>query len=78
MSIRIQFCENNFQYGTQEVKARLMEEFDQADIEVFPCLQLCRECAEGPYAIVNDEIMQTESAEELFQQLRDMIKEDSK
>jgi uncharacterized protein YuzB (UPF0349 family) len=76
MAIRIQFCENNFQYGSEEVKSRLMEEFDEADIEVFPCLELCRECAEGPYAIVNNEIIQTDSAEELFQQLRNMIQED--
>lgn len=76
MGIRIQFCENNFQYGTEEVKARLMEEFDEADIEVFPCLAMCEECAEGPYAIVNDEVIQADSSEELFQQLRNMIKED--
>ena len=76
MDTKIQFCENNFQYGTEEVKARLMEEFEETDIEVFPCLAMCEECAEGPYAIVNDEVIQAENAEELFQKLRNIIKED--
>lgn len=76
MDIKIQFCENNFQYGSEEVKTRLMDEFEEIDIEVFPCLALCRECAEGPYAIVNEEILQADSAEDLFQKLRNIIKED--
>lgn len=36
------------------------------------CLGLCDECAEGPYAVVNDEVVQADDTDELFEKIREI------
>ncbi len=67
----IKFCENNFAQGTEEVISRLQEEKIEAEVE--PCLGYCGECAEKPFALVNDEYVEAESPEELYDKIIELI-----
>ena len=67
----IKFCENNFGYGTNEVVDRLINE--GIEVEVESCLGYCGDCAVGPFALVKDELIQTDTAEELYEKIRAQI-----
>lgn len=69
----IKFCENNFTFGTEETMKRLKENYSNADVSVEPCLGYCGDCAVGPYALVNDEMIQADTADELFEKIENMI-----
>lgn len=64
--VEIKFCENNFAQGTEDVIKRLKEEVDDIFIEVESCLGYCGDCAVGPFALVNDELVQADTPEELY------------
>ncbi len=67
----ILFCENNFSHGTEEVVNKLREE--NYDVEVESCLGYCGDCAVGPYALVNDEFIQADSPEELYEMIKNHL-----
>ncbi len=69
----IKFCENNFTFGTEETMKKLKENHSNADVSVEPCLGYCGDCAVGPYALVNDEMIQADTADELFEKIENMI-----
>ncbi|SHJ45443.1 Uncharacterized protein YuzB, UPF0349 family [Clostridium cavendishii DSM 21758] len=69
----IKFCENNFSFGTEETMKKLKENFNNVDVSAESCLGYCGDCSVGPYALVNGEIIQANTAEELFEKIRDMI-----
>ena len=66
----VRFCENNFQYDIEEVIARIEDELEGVNVEVESCLGHCDICAEGPFALVNEEVLQAENAEELFEKIK--------
>lgn len=61
----IKFCENNFVHGTEDVVEKLKENFD-AKIIVDSCLGFCGDCTNGSFALVNNELIEAESPEELY------------
>jgi len=67
----IKFCENNFQHGTEDVINKLKGE--GVAVEVESCLGYCGDCAVGPFALVNDELVQTDTAEELYDAIQAQI-----
>lgn len=67
----IKFCENNFAHGTEDVVNRLKDENINAEVE--PCLGYCGDCAEKPFALVDDEYIEAESPEELYDKIIEMI-----
>lgn len=67
----IKFCENNFSQGTEEVTAKL--EKDEVAFDVEPCLGYCGDCAVGPFALLDDELIQTETPEELYNKIKESI-----
>ena len=67
----IKFCENNFSQGTEEVTKKL--EQDGIEFEVEPCLGYCGDCAVGPFALVDDELVQEETPEELYNKIKESI-----
>lgn len=69
----VKFCENNFSFGTEETMKKLKENFGDIDVSVEPCLGYCGDCAVGPYALVNDELIQADTADELFEKIKSMI-----
>lgn len=67
----IKFCENNYDQGAEEVIAKL--EKDGIEFEVEPCLGYCGDCAVGPFALVDDEFIQADASEELYNKIKDSI-----
>lgn len=63
----IKFCENNFVHGTEAVMTKLRQNFPDVLVAVEPCLGYCGDCANGPYALVDDELVQADSADELYE-----------
>ena len=68
----IKFCENNFSHGTDATveKLRLLE---GVSVEVEPCLGHCGDCAVGPYALVDDEMVQADTPDKLFDKIKEML-----
>lgn len=67
----IKFCENNFAHGTDDVVSRLKE--DKIETEIEPCLGYCTDCAEKPFALVDDEYVEADTPEELYDKISEMI-----
>ncbi|MCX7921484.1 MAG: YuzB family protein [Clostridia bacterium] len=72
----IRFCENNFSHGTDEVVEKIKKEFPKAAIDVEPCLGFCGECAQAPYAIVDDEFIQADDPDDLYEVIREKLSEE--
>jgi uncharacterized protein YuzB (UPF0349 family) len=68
---KIKFCENNFALGTDDVVERLKE--DKVAVEVEPCLGYCGECAEKPFALVDDDYIEADSQEELYDKITEIL-----
>ena len=66
---KVQFCENNFSHGTEDLVDKLRKE--NIDVEVEPCLGYCGECAVGPMALVDDELILEDSPEELYKSIKE-------
>jgi uncharacterized protein YuzB (UPF0349 family) len=71
----VRLCENNFSHGTEMLIDRIKEELEDVSVDVEPCLGYCGDCATGPFALVNDELVKAESAEELFHMIEDIVNE---
>jgi len=68
----VSFCENNFVHGVEELIDRL-EELDDVSVEVEACLGFCGDCAMGPFALVDGELVQAETADELYPRIKEEI-----
>lgn len=71
--IVVKFCENNFAHGTDEVVNRLESEVKSVSIKVESCLGNCSDCASQPLALVDDELIQADSSDELYDKIMDKI-----
>lgn len=71
--MEVKFCENNFSFGTEEVVNKIKDELQDVTVEVEPCLGYCGDCAVGPFALVNDELVQADTSDELFEKIKDEI-----
>ena len=69
----IKFCENNFTHDTEETVSKLQENYPDIEVEVESCLGYCGDCAAGPFALVNDELIQADSADELYKEIEKLI-----
>ena len=65
---KIQFCEHNFSQGTEDIVDKLRKE--NIDVEVESCLGYCGDCAVGPIALVDDELVVADTAEELYESIK--------
>ncbi|WP_199620520.1 YuzB family protein [Paenibacillus alkalitolerans] len=70
----IEFCTNNMHHGTDRVMKRL-EEDPEFDVIEYGCLGNCGQCYMEPYALVNGEIVASETADELYDAILAKIKE---
>jgi uncharacterized protein YuzB (UPF0349 family) len=69
----IKFCENNLTYGTEETANKLQENYPAIEVAVESCLGYCGDCSDGPFALVNDELIQADSADELYKKIEKLI-----
>jgi uncharacterized protein YuzB (UPF0349 family) len=70
----IEFCVNNLTPDVEKIKEEL-EKDPELDVVEYGCLGHCMTCAEGPYALVNGEVVTGETAEELLENIRRAIEE---
>ncbi|MGE4284657.1 MAG: DUF1450 domain-containing protein [Clostridia bacterium] len=70
----IHFCENNFGFGTDALASDL--ENDTFEIEIEQCMGHCGECAEGPIAVIGDELITADDIEELDAKIRESANND--
>jgi uncharacterized protein YuzB (UPF0349 family) len=70
----VEFCVNNLTDEVLEIKKKL-EEDPGIDVLEYGCLGNCGICAEGPYALVNGELVTGDTAEELLKKIYQVIEE---
>lgn len=76
MKALVEFCVSNLSSYTQEVMDAL-ENDDQLDVDVleYGCLGHCGECFLAPFALVDGEFVQADTAEELLQRIKQKVTE---
>ncbi|TWT00211.1 MULTISPECIES: YuzB family protein [unclassified Planomicrobium] len=70
----VEFCISNIANGAQDSFEKL-ERDPNLDVLDYGCLSYCTQCAESLYALVNGEIVEADSPEELTQKVYDFIEE---
>ena len=65
--LEVKFCENNFQHGTDAIVEKLKENHEDVNVEVEACLGECGECAIGPFALVEGQLIQADTPNELYE-----------
>lgn len=70
----IEFCANNAHFGTDEIMKKLKEKHE-CDVYEYGCLTGCGMCYMTPYAMVNGETVEAETASELYQVILNKLKE---
>lgn len=61
----IEFCAGNAHFGTDKA-LKPLEEHPDCELIEYGCLTNCGQCYLAPFVIVNDEIVEAETAEELY------------
>lgn len=74
MNPLVEFCISNLAMGSQEVYDQL-EKDPNIDVLEYGCLSHCTLCAEKLYALVNGEIVEAETPEELTKKIYAYIEE---
>ncbi|RKD30060.1 DUF1450 domain-containing protein [Thermohalobacter berrensis] len=69
-TFNIQFCEHNFSHGTDKVAEKIESELVNANVEIQACLGFCDDCAASPYALVDGELIQTDTPDELYEEIK--------
>lgn len=70
----IEFCANNAGFGTDIILSRLKDQWGYEVIE-YGCLTGCGMCYMSPYAMVNGETVEAETAEALYDRILERIQE---
>ncbi|GAA0136565.1 YuzB family protein [Paenibacillus sp. YSY-4.3] len=65
MKVIIEFCANNAHFGTDEMMKKL-EQHPDCEVYEYGCLTGCGMCYMSPYALVNGETVEAESASALY------------
>jgi uncharacterized protein YuzB (UPF0349 family) len=70
----IEFCASNIGHGTEQLKIKL-EQNPEYDVVEYGCLNNCGQCYLQPFAMVDGEIIEAESADGLEEAIEAAIKE---
>ena len=70
----IEFCVGNLANGAQKAREQL-EKDPNLDVIEYGCLGYCGVCFEGPYALVNGEVVKGETPDELVKNIYDYLDE---
>lgn len=71
--MEVKFCQNNFSHGTDKVAKELEEKHKDVNVIIEGCLGMCGDCAEAPYALVDDEMFKADTPEELLQKIESAL-----
>lgn len=64
---KIVVCKHNFSKGTEEVINRIKDNYEEVSIEVSPCIDACSQCGEGPFAIIDGDVVSEENTDQLYE-----------
>lgn len=70
----VEFCISNIANGSQDSFEKL-ERDPNLDVLEYGCLSYCTKCSESLYALVNGEIVEAESPDELTKKVYEFIEE---
>ena len=70
----IEFCNSNMSLGTYEIMKKLESNPDY-DVVEYGCLGNCGQCFYTPYAMLNGEVIEAPTAEELYVKIIEAINE---
>lgn len=70
----VEFCVSNIVNGAQESFEKLDRD-PNLDVLEYGCLSYCTKCAETLYALVNGEIVEADTPEELTRKVYEFIEE---
>lgn len=70
----VEFCVSNIVNGAQESFEKL-ERDPNLDVLEYGCLSYCTKCAETLYALVNGEIVEADTPDELTRKVYEFIEE---
>lgn len=70
----VEFCMSNLANGAQSSFEQLEKDPD-LDVLEYGCLSYCSACAESLYALVNGEIVEADTPEELTRKIYEFIEE---
>ncbi|ANU11538.1 hypothetical protein A1A1_02505 [Planococcus antarcticus DSM 14505] len=70
----VEFCISNIANGAQDSFEKL-ERDPNLDVLEYGCLSYCTKCSESLYALVNGEIVEAESTDELTKKVYEFIEE---
>jgi uncharacterized protein YuzB (UPF0349 family) len=59
----------------EQLVEKARAEFTNVEISVEPCLGQCGDCAEGPIAVANDNLLTADTAHLLFERIKNSIGE---
>ena len=70
----VEFCISNLANGAQQTYEQLEQDPD-IDVLEYGCLSYCTKCAENLYAVVNGDIVEADTPEELTKRIYKYIEE---
>ncbi|WP_166240575.1 YuzB family protein [Paenibacillus turpanensis] len=70
----IEFCASNMHHGTDQVM-KALEQNPDYDVIEYGCLGNCGHCYLAPYALVNGEIIEAETADKLHEKIEEVIRD---
>lgn len=79
LKVIVEFCANNAHFGTDEVMKKL-EQHPDFEVYEYGCLTGCGMCYMTPYALVNGETVEAETASALYDviiRILDQMKSDN-
>ena len=74
MNPLVEFCVSNLANGSQET-LEVLEKDPNIDVLEYGCLSYCTRCSDILYALVNGEMVEAETAEELTKKIYQFIEE---
>ena len=74
MNPMVEFCVSNLANGSQKTFEEL-ERDPNLDVLEYGCLSYCTKCAESFFAVVNDDLVEAESPDELKKKIYEYIDE---
>ncbi|WP_397539764.1 YuzB family protein [Rummeliibacillus pycnus] len=74
MNPLVEFCVSNLANGSQET-FEVLEKDPNIDVLEYGCLSYCTRCSDTLYALVNGEMVEAETPEELTKRIYQFIEE---
>lgn len=74
MNPLVEFCVSNLANGSQET-FEVLEKDPNIDVLEYGCLSYCTRCSETFYALVNGELVEADTPEELTKKIYQFIEE---